>query len=96
MVYPGTEAYEDYRAKGWLTARTYENWLTPEGLHNCVVRNETLDSDQLVEICNDARRQFYLRPSYIAYKLGQLMIRPTEIVRTLKAFRTFFRHLLIR
>ena len=96
MVYPGTEAYEDYRAKGWLTARTFENWLTPEGLHNCVVRNETLSSDQLVEICNDARRQFYLRPSYIAYKLGQLVIRPTEIVRTLKAFRTFFRHLLRR
>jgi len=93
MVYPGTEAYEDYREKGWLTAKTYENWLTPEGLHNCVVRNETLDSDELVRICDDARRQFYLRPSYIGYKLKQMVRRPTEIVRTLKAFKTFYRHL---
>jgi radical SAM superfamily enzyme YgiQ (UPF0313 family) len=94
MVYPGTEAYEDYRAKGWLTARTYENWLTPEGLHNCVVRNETLTSDELVRICDDARRQFYLRSSYIAYKTRQMLTRPTEIVRTLKAFKTFFRYLM--
>jgi len=93
MVYPGTEAYEDYREKGWLTAKTYKNWLTPEGLHNCVIRNETLNSDELVRICDDARRQFYLRPSYIGYKLKQMVRRPTEIVRTLKAFKTFYRHL---
>lgn len=94
MVYPGTEAYGDYVSNGWLTAKTYKNWLTPEGLHNCVVRNETLTSDELVQICNDARRQFYLRFSYIAYKLGQIILKPTEAVRTVKAFKTFYRHLL--
>lgn len=94
MVYPGTEAYEEYKKNGWLTAEKYENWLTPEGLHNCVVRNETLTSDELVRICDDARRQFYLRLGYIVYKLRQIILHPTEAVRTLKAFKTFFKHLI--
>ena len=94
MVYPGTEAYEEYREKGWLTAKKYENWLTPEGLHNCVVRNETLTSDELVRICDDARKQFYLRFSYIVYKLRQIILHPTEAIRTLKAFKTFFKYLI--
>ncbi|SLM30411.1 conserved hypothetical protein [Desulfamplus magnetovallimortis] len=93
MVYPGTEAYSEYMGKGWITAEKYENWLTPEGLHNCVVRNEALSSQKLVDICNDARREFYLRPRYIAYKLFQIIRHPSEATRTLKAFRTFFRHL---
>ncbi len=95
MVYPGTEAYEQYREKNWITARDYDQWLTPEGLHNCVVRNETLTSDELVRICDDARRRFYLRPGYIAYKFGQIIIHPSQAIRTLKAFKTFFRHLFV-
>ena len=94
MVYPGTEAYEDYVRRGWLTARKYEHWLTPEGLHNCVVRNETLTSEELVRICDEARRRFYLRASYIAYKMRQILFHPSEAVRTLKAFRVFFKHLI--
>lgn len=95
MVYPGTEAYVDYKERGWLTARDYNQWLTPEGLHNCVVRNETLTSSELVRLCDLARRRFYLRPRYIAYKLLQMMEKPSEIVRTAKAARTFFKYLLV-
>ena len=95
MVYPGTEAYEEYKKKGWLTTLDYNQWITPEGLHNCVVRNETLSSSELVRLCDLARRKFYLRPRYILYKLFQMLERPTEIVRTAKAARTFFKHLII-
>ncbi len=94
MVYPGTEAYEEYREKNWITARDYDQWLTPQGLHNCVVRNESLTSEELVRICDDARRRFYLRLGYIAHKLGQIIVHPSQAVRTLKAFKTFFKHLL--
>ncbi|MBN2373234.1 radical SAM protein [bacterium] len=94
MVYPGTEAYEDYRKRGWITAKDYTQWLTPEGLHNCVVRNESLTSSELVRLCDHARRRFYLRPGYIFYKLSQMIKRPSEIIRTVKAARTFFRHLI--
>ncbi len=95
MVYPGTEAYEDYKRRGWLTARDYGQWLTQEGLHNCVIRNEILTSSELVRLCDLGRRRFYLRPGYIAYKLFQMIEKPTEIIRTAKAARVFFRHLLL-
>ena len=95
MVYPGTEAYAEYKKKGWLTAQDYDQWLTPEGLHNCVVRNEILTSSELVKLCDLARRRFYLRPRYMSYKLFQMIVKPSEIVRTAKAARTFFKHLII-
>lgn len=93
MVYPGTEAYEEYKAKGWITAATYDGWLTPDGLHNCVVRNETLSSADLVRLCDRARRKFYLRPRYLGYKLLQMAAHPSEIVRNAKAARVLVKHL---
>ena len=93
MVYPGTEAYEEYRQRGWLTAKSYRDWLTEDGLHNCVVKNEIFTSEELVRWCDYARRKFYLRPGYIMYKSIQMLRRPSEFVRTAKAARTFFNHL---
>ena len=75
--------------------RDYNDWLTADGLHNCVVRNEEMTSEELVRICDDARRRFYLRPGYIAYKLGQLLRHPREIMRTAKAARVFAKHLFL-
>jgi anaerobic magnesium-protoporphyrin IX monomethyl ester cyclase len=95
MVYPGTRAYSQYLSKGWLTARSYSEWVTPEGLHNCVIRNEVFDSSQLVRLCDLARRKFYLRPRYVCYKTLQVMQKPSELVRTAKAARIFMRHLLV-
>lgn len=95
MVYPGTEAYEEYQRLGWLTACRWQDWLTPAGLHNCVVRNESLSSEEIVRLCDQARRRFYLRPGYFLYKLGQVLTSLDELKRTARAGRTFFRHLLL-
>lgn len=95
MVYPGTEAYTEYLGKGWITAENYSQWITTEGLHNCIVRNEHFDSTQLVRLCDLARRRFYLRPRYILYKALQVLQKPGEFVRTLKAAKTFAKHLLL-
>ncbi len=95
MVYPGTEAYEDYKRRGWLTARNYNEWLTPSGFHNCVVRNEHLTSSDLVKLCDLARRRFYLRPRYVIYKLFQMIEKPSEIIRTAKAARAFLKYLIV-
>ena len=94
MVYPGTEAYEEYSQRGWLTAKSYRDWLTEDGLHNCVVRNENFSSVELVRLCDDARRKFYLRTGYIVYKSTQMLRKPSEFVRTAKAARTFFNYLI--
>jgi len=95
MVYPGTEAYEQYKKKGWLTSLDYSQWITPEGLHNCVVKNEVFDASDLVRLCDVARKRFYLRPRYMFYKFLQMLEKPSEIVRTAKAARVFFKHLLL-
>ena len=92
---PVAHLYEEYKERGWLTASDYNQWITPEGLHNCVIRNETLGSPELVRLCDYARRRYYLRPGYIAYKLFQMIEKPTEIIRTAKAARVFFRYLLL-
>ena len=94
MVYPGTEAYAQYREKGWIACDDFSDWLTPEGLHNCVVRNESLSPQELVRLCDLARRRFYLRPGYVAAKLFKSLRDPREMARTARAGAVFFKHLL--
>ena len=93
MIYPGTELYDQLRAQGFLAAEKYSDWLTDEGLHNCVVRTSDFTAEELVLWCDEARRQFYLRPGYIARKVLQMLMNPREISRTKKAAQTFFRYL---
>ncbi len=94
MVYPGTTAYAEYRELGWITVQDYSRWLTPDGLHNCVVRNETLSPEELVRLCDEARRRFYLRPRFLLNRLAQALTDPAEFLRTAKAGKTFAKHLL--
>lgn len=95
MVYPGTEAYDEYKDKGWIESTNYRDWVTKEGQHNCVVRNGSLSPGDLVSLCDKARRRFYLRPRYVSYKLRQMVTHPSEIIRTAKASKVFFKHLLV-
>ncbi len=93
MVYPGTEAYRWYQQKGLITTFDFSKWLTPTGLHNTVVEGEHLAAGDLVAFCDRARREFYLRPAYLRYKLLQMIRNPQEIRRTVKSAKTFFQHL---
>ncbi len=90
MVYPGTEAYTWADSNGFLATRDYTQWLTPEGLHNCVLQLPELSSQELVAWCDAARRSFYLRPRYIFAKLRQSLTQPAEMRRLFKAGLTFF------
>ena len=94
MVYPGTEAYTWYKERNLISSADFSKWITPEGLHNTVISTEALSSAELVKFCDEARREFYLRPGYILYKLMQMLAHPGEIRRTLKAGRTFFKYLI--
>lgn len=93
MVYPGTEAYRQALESGNLLADNWRDWLTEEGLHNCVIRTESLSSAELVDFCDYARRRFYLRPSYILRKLWRSLIDRDERKRTFLAFSTFRKYL---
>ncbi len=93
MVYPGTRAYEWANKHGYLTTNDFSQWVTKEGLHNCVVSTPYLSNRELVEWCDYARRKFYLRPQYIAYRTKRLILHPEDSKRILKSFKTFVRYL---
>ena len=96
MVYPGTKAYEWAKDNGYLSTTRYDEWLTPDGLHNSVVQRPNLTHEELVDFCDEARRQFYVRPAYLAYKLRQSATSWREAKRTAKSFKTFLPFLLRR
>lgn len=96
MVYPGTEAYEWAKQNNFIRAQNYSEWLKSDGMHNCVLNTPELSSKDLVRFCNFARRQFYLRPSYIAMKAKQCLTNKDDLVRTTKAFGTFSHYLFKR
>ncbi len=60
MIYPGTEAYDWAKKEGLITAQNFDQWLTPEGLHNTVVGTHDLKPQEIVDFCNYARREYYL------------------------------------
>ncbi len=93
MVYPGTGAFDWAEENGYLITTDFREWLTDEGLHNCVVSTEKLSARELVEFCDRARRRFYLRPRYILRKAVQGLLHPTEGLRTFMSFRVFAKHL---
>lgn len=94
MVYPGTEAYQWARENRYLTTEDYSQWLTEEGVHNCLISRPGLSNEELVALCDEARRRFYLRPEYILATLRKALTSPREAKRVLKSSRTFFRYLL--
>ena len=93
MVYPGTEAYSRAAEYDYILADRWRDWLTEEGLHNCVVRTEELSSGELVDFCDYARRRFYLRFGYIAGKLWRSITDKYERRLLFRAFSTFRKYL---
>jgi radical SAM superfamily enzyme YgiQ (UPF0313 family) len=94
MVYPGTEAYHWAKTNGYLTTTDFKEWLTPEGLHNSIVSRPGLSSKDLVEFCDRARKEYYIRPSYIFRKLIDGFTDFHELKRLTKAGLKLARHLL--
>jgi radical SAM superfamily enzyme YgiQ (UPF0313 family) len=94
MAYPGTRLYDDFRKAGRIRTTDFSKWVTPEGLHDCVVDLPGLPAEELVRWCDHARKRFYLRPSYLCYKALQTVAHPlTEGRRTFRSFRTFRKYL---
>lgn len=93
IVYPGTEAWTWAKQNNYITAKSYDEWLTTDGLHNCVLSTKEVTSQELVDFCNYARKKFYLRPKYILMKVGECLTSKEDLVRTCKAFKVFVKHL---
>lgn len=86
MVYPGTADYAYYQEKGWIVSENFREWITPKGLHSSTISNPDLPYDELVRFCDRARREFYLRPKYLIFKMLQSIRDPSEAKRNIKGF----------
>lgn len=93
MVYPGTKDYEWAKSEGLLTIKGFSDYVTQDGCHNSVLRMPDMNSDEIRQWCDYARRKYYLRPRYLAYKFLQQIKRPSELRRTFKAAKRFIRFL---
>ncbi|RJQ53095.1 MAG: radical SAM protein [Nitrospiraceae bacterium] len=94
MVYPGTSAYDWAKQNKYLVTEDFQEWLSPEGLHNCVLSRPGLSNRELVAFCDEARKKFYMRPSFIARKFIQGLSNPQELKRLSKGAFTLSKHLL--
>lgn len=93
MVYPGTRAYDWFKQHNFITTDNFSDWLTNDGLHNCVVSTDQVTAEELVKFCNDARKKYYLNFRYIMYKGFQSLKSFDELKRNLKAFNRFKKYL---
>ncbi len=93
MAYPGTEAYREALESGALKTKDYNQWLDKDGFHRTTIQRENLSSQDLVDFCDAARREFYLRPSYMASQMKLALFNSRERYRIFRAFKTLVRHL---
>jgi len=85
FVYPGTKAYIWAKQNYYLQTEDYTRWLKSDGSHNCVVDLPGLSAEQMMAFCDQAYKKFHLRPQYIIKKFKQLVIRPSEGVRSVRS-----------
>jgi hypothetical protein len=93
MAYPGTTAYDEARRRGELASENYDQWLDKDGQHNTTVIRKGLTSQELVDFCDRARREFYLRPRYIFTQAKMALTNSRERYRVLRGAGTLVKHL---
>jgi len=89
-VYPGTQAYDWAVEKGYLNTTDFSQWLTSDGLHNCVLNTPELSSNDMVHLSDYYLKKYHLRPKYLIMKAIQAISNPSEGYRSLKSARTLF------
>jgi radical SAM superfamily enzyme YgiQ (UPF0313 family) len=95
QVYPGTKAYDWAIQTGYIKEQNYRNWVTPSGMHNMTINeNENgLTFKQCLDFCDEARRKFYLRPSFIFKKLVTGIFQPQELRKNVIGFMNLRKYL---
>jgi anaerobic magnesium-protoporphyrin IX monomethyl ester cyclase len=96
MVYPGTETYNWAKKNGYLKVTKWKDWLNKDGTHRTLLSRPGLSAKELNELTDEARKQFYMRPSYMAAKVVQGITHPKELPRIIKGGFTLVKYLFRR
>lgn len=92
IPYPGTKAYEWAKSNGYLTT-SHAGYCKEDGSHNTVLSMPHLSAQEMVDFCDYARKKYYLRPSYILYRIWRGIKSPDDFKRSLKAFKSIKKYL---
>lgn len=85
LPFPGTEAYAWARDNGYIAGK-YDEYVKEDGTINCVLNLPGISGEEMTRFCDEARKKYYLRPSYILRRLWLGLKDPEDLKRSLKAF----------
>lgn len=87
LPFPGTAEWKWYKDAGYIQGG-YEDYVKEDGTINSLVNLPGISSDDMVEFCDSARKQYYWRPRYIVHRLIAGIRDPEDLKRSLKAFKS--------
>lgn len=95
QVYPGTKAYDWAVESGYIKEQEFRKWVSPSGMHNNTLKfnDKGLTYQEALDFCDEARRRFYLRPSYIISKGIEGIFNPVELRKNIKGFLSLRKYL---
>ncbi len=93
IVYPGTEAYEWAKDHGYLLTEDFSQWLTSTYAHNCVISFPHLTREEMVDFCEKAYNRYHFNFKYLAGKLLQMLVSPSEGRRTIRSALKYLAYL---
>ena len=85
LPFPGTEAYAWAKQNGYIHG-DYNDYVKEDGTINSLMELPDITGDEMVKFCDDARRTYYMRPSYVLHRLQVGLSDPEDLKRSLKAF----------
>lgn len=91
FVYPGTVSFKWFTDHNSLSTNDYSKWLKSNGEHNTLINLPGITSGELVDFCEKAYLQYYLRPNYLLIKIRQLFTNRDEGLRSLHSAANFLR-----
>lgn len=85
LPFPGTEAYTWAKENGYIKG-DYSDYVKEDGTINCLLELPEISAEEMVQFCDNARKKYYWRPSYIAHRLRVGLTDPEDLKRSIKAF----------
>lgn len=93
LPFPGTEAYAWAKEAGYIHGG-YTDYVKEDGTINALLNLPDLSGEEMVKFCDDARKKYYMRPSYILHRLWMGIKDPQDLKRSAKAFWNIKKYLI--
>ena len=93
LPFPGTEAYLWAKENGYIRGG-YSDYVKEDGTINCLLELPGITGEEMVRFCDDARKKYYMRPSYIAHRLKMGIKDPSDLKRSIKALSRIWKYLI--